>query len=140
MGIEENKVLARRQWEAMGTGNLDLMAQGYDDNVVYHGGAGEERRGKAAAMELANMYHTAFPDVRVTIEDVIAEGDKVLTRVRPQGTHTGELMGMPATGKKIDIQWVMNIVRIANGKIVEEWEIFNQMDLMRQLGAIPPEG
>jgi steroid delta-isomerase-like uncharacterized protein len=139
MGIEENKALARRQWEAMAAGNFDLMAQGYDDNVVYHGGAGDERRGKAAVIELAKMYGTAFPDVRVTVEDTIAEGDRVLTRARPQGTHTGELMGMPATGKKIDLQWVMNIVRIANGKIVEEWEIFNQMDLMRQLGAIPPE-
>jgi steroid delta-isomerase-like uncharacterized protein len=139
MGIEENKKLARRQWEALGAGNFDLMGQGYDDNVLYHGGAGEERRGKAAALDLAKMYRTAFPDVRVTIEDMIAEGDRVFTRVRPQATHTGELMGMPPTGKKIDLQWVMNVVRIANGKIVEEWEIFNQMDLMRQLGAIPPE-
>ena len=140
MGIEENKALARRQWEAMGSGNLDLMAQGYDDNVVYHGGAGDERQGKAAAMELANMYRNAFPDVRISIEDMIAEGDRVLTRVRPQGTNTGPLFGMPPTGKKIDLEWVMNIVRIANGKIVEEWEIFNQMDLMQQLGVIPPNG
>jgi ketosteroid isomerase-like protein len=82
MGIEENKKLARRQWEALGAGNFDLMGQGYDDNVLYHGGAGEERRGKAAALDLAKMYRTAFPDVRVTIEDMIAEGDRVFTRVR----------------------------------------------------------
>lgn len=139
MGIEENKALARRQWEAVSTGNFDLMAQGYDDNVVYHGPAGEERRGKGAVIELAKMYKGAFPDMRVEVEDVVAEGDKVLTRVCPQGTNTQELMGMPATGKKLDLRWVMNLVRIADGKVVEEWEIFDNMDIMRQLGAIPPE-
>ncbi len=139
MGIEENKALARRQWEAVAAGNFDLVAQGYDDNVVYHGAGGDERRGKAAMIELGQMYYNAMPDMRITIEDTIAEGDRVLTRVRPQGTNTGELMGMPATGKKVDVKWVMNVVRIANGKVVEEWEIFDQLDFMRQLGVIPPE-
>jgi len=137
MGIEENKALARRLWEAFNSRNFDLMGQGYDDNVLYHGPAGEERRGKAAAIELAKMYSNAFPDMNAVVEDVIAEGDRVVTRVHPQGTHTGELMGIAPTGKKLDFKWVMDVVRIANGKVVEEWEMYDNMDFMRQLGQLP---
>jgi predicted ester cyclase len=67
---------------------------------------------------------------------VFGEGDRVFTRVRLTGTNTGEFMGKPATGKRVDIRWVMNVVRVQDGKVVEEWELFDNLDLMKQLGHI----
>jgi predicted ester cyclase len=88
----------------------------------------------ADVVEFARGYKVAFPDMRADVEQLVAEGDFVVSRTRPSGTNTGEMMGMPATGKKVDVRWVMNMVRINNGHIVEEWEIFDQMDFMKQLG------
>jgi steroid delta-isomerase-like uncharacterized protein len=79
----------------------------------------------------------AFPDGRVTIEDMIAEGDKVVTRYNSRGTHKGDFMGIPATGKKVAVTGIV-ISRIAKGKIAEEWEEFDALGFMVQLGAIPP--
>ena len=78
----------------------------------------------------------AFPDLHVTVEDLIAEGDKIVGRVTLTGTHQGELMGIPATGKKVSFSEIL-IVRISNGKAVEQWEVADTMSMMQQLGVIP---
>ena len=78
----------------------------------------------------------AFPDLHVTVEDLIAEGDKIVGRVTLTGTHQGELLGIPATGKKVAFSEI-HIVRISNGKAVEHWEIADIMSMMQQLGVIP---
>ena len=78
----------------------------------------------------------AFPDLRVKVEDLIAEGDKIVGRVTLTGTHQGELMGIPATGKKVSFSEIL-IVRISNGKAVEQWEVADTMSRMQQLGVIP---
>jgi steroid delta-isomerase-like uncharacterized protein len=85
------------------------------------------------------MYRAAFPDVHIAIDDLIAAGDKVVTRYTATGTHQGELMGIPATGKKISITGV-SIYRFANGQIVEDWAEFDQLGMLTQLGVIPPAG
>src|SRR5438105_5220976 len=131
---EANKQLVRELWAASPTGDFDKMAGLYDEHVLYHGSGGNERRGRDAAIDFARGFKTAFPDMTVEIEQLVAEGEFVVSRVRGSGTHTGELMGMPPTGKKVDVRWVMNMVRIVNGKVAEEWEIFDQMDFMNQLG------
>ena len=131
---EQNKQLVRDLWGALATGDFNRMASFYHENVVYHGSGGDERRGRNAAVDLARMYKNAFPDMKAEVEQLVAEGDFVVSRVRPHGTHKGDLMGMAPTGKKIDIRWVMNMARIENGKVVEEWEVFDQMDFMKQLG------
>ena len=105
-----------------------------------HGAAGEEITGRQAVVAMIGGYFTAFPDMNTHVEDVFGEGDRVFTRVRLEGTNTGELMGMPATGKRVEIRWLMNAARLEDGKVIEEWEIFDRMDMMAQLGHLPEEG
>lgn len=81
------------------------------------------------------MYRAAFPDLHVQIEDQLAEGDRVATRWTGTGTHNGELAGIPATGKQVTLPG-MEIVRIADGKLVEGWEGYDSGTLMRQLGVM----
>jgi predicted ester cyclase len=79
---------------------------------------------------------TALPDIKVTVEDILAEGDRVFSRARFQGTNTGEFNGMPPTGKRIDVRWSMCEARVQDGLIVEEWEVVDQLEITRQLGLI----
>ena len=86
------------------------------------------------------MFRSAFPNIAHTIEDQIAEGDKVVTRLRAHATHEGELMGLPPSGKEVTIEGI-SIWRIADGKIKERWFNYDALGLMRQLGAFrEPEG
>jgi steroid delta-isomerase-like uncharacterized protein len=81
------------------------------------------------------MYFAAFPDINVTVEDVIAEGDKAVTRWTIRGTHRGELMGIAPTDKPIELKGI-TIHRIEGGKIVEEWERYDNLGMMQQLGVV----
>ena len=82
------------------------------------------------------MYRNAFPDIHFTIDEQIAGGDKVATRWTAQGTHKGELVGIPATGKSSTVTGIA-VDRIVNGKIAESWGIFDRFGMMQQLGVIP---
>jgi steroid delta-isomerase-like uncharacterized protein len=92
--------------------------------------------GPEGAKQLVTVYRNAFPDVHFTIDDQIAEGDKVVTRWTGHGTHKGELLGIPATGKSSTVTGIA-VDRLVNGKIVESWGIFDQFGMMQQLGVIP---
>jgi steroid delta-isomerase-like uncharacterized protein len=81
-------------------------------------------------------FMNAFPDSRVTIDDMVAEGDQVVTKKTFTGTHTGDFAGIPATGNKVALQFV-DIMRVRDGKIVEHWNCIDQLSLMQQLGVIP---
>ena len=85
--------------------------------------------------------HSAFPDLQMNVEDMIAEGDKVVARVRMSGTHQGEFMGIDPTGNRVEISGI-DILRVADGKIVEHWGNFDDLGMMQQLGVIeqPPSG
>ena len=85
------------------------------------------------------MFYAAFPDLRGTIEDMVAEGDKVASRLRWRGTHQAELMGIPPTGKQGDFTRIA-IHRIEGGKVVEGWVNFDAMGMMQQLGVVPSPG
>ncbi len=135
MTVDENKALIRRGWEIANSGNVQAFDEFYDRNVVYHGGGGEEIRGLENLKAFLQGYFTAFPDMKMTVEDVFVEGDRVFSRVRAEGTNSGELMGMAPTGKRVEMRWIMNVARIANGKVAEEWEILDEMGMMRQLGV-----
>lgn len=132
---EQNKEVVRGCWNVAGSHDVSGFDRYYDKDVIYHGGDAEIR-GLDNLKAYLQGYLTAFPDLQVTVEDIFGEGDKVFSRARIQGTNTGQLMGMPATGKSFDLRWIMNAARLANGKIVEEWEILDQMDLLRQLGVV----
>jgi steroid delta-isomerase-like uncharacterized protein len=138
MSAEENKAIVRRiNDEAWTQGNLDvideLVADGFVTTVV---GAPEQIRGTQGFREFVTMYRKAFPDLRINVDEQIAEGDIVVTRWTATGTHQGDLMGMPATGKQATTAGI-NINRIAGGKLVAGWGMFDQLGLLQQLGAIP---
>ena len=90
----------------------------------------------AGVNQLAKVFYGALPDIKQTVEDAVADDTKAAVRFSATGTHTGELMGMPPTGKKITIGG-MCIFHIADGKVTEWAEVFDQMSLMQQIGAIP---
>jgi steroid delta-isomerase-like uncharacterized protein len=134
----ENKALARRLLEeAFNAGRLDVTDELVANDFVGHDPAlPEEMRGPAGLRELIAGYRSAFPDLRITIEDQIADGDLVVTRWSAKGTHQGELMGVTATGKQATVTGI-TIDRIADGRIAESWTNWDTLGLMQQLGAIP---
>ena len=133
---EENKALARRAWEAVK--NPDLLDEVYAADVVWHE-PDREIHGIEEAKQFVSMYRTAMPDVNVTVEDVIAEGDKVVTRVTLRGTHQGETEEFgPPTGKQIEGVGI-TISRIEGGKIVEDWDAYDNLTTLQQLGLAPEQ-
>ena len=137
---EENKALARRLFEDIwNKGNLDAFDEIYAPDIVNHTLPPGIPQGIEGNKMFTKMYLTAFPDTKMTIDLQIAEGDKVVTRWHAQGTHKGELMGIPATGKQATVTGIV-IDRIAGGRIVESWGEFDQMGMMQQLGVVPTPG
>lgn len=139
MSTEENKAVVRRLFEEQIRHNLDFLEEALVPDYVHHDPAlpPDVQRGRDNYRRDNEMFYTAFPDLEGTIEDMVAEGDKVATRLRWQGTHQAELMGIPPTGNRMDIT-MLTIHRIAEGKIVEGWANFDALGMMQQIGAIPP--
>ena len=139
MSTEENKALARREIEEIfnAKGKLDAAAEEiYAPNYISHQPAGnEDLRGLEAIKQFAAGLRRAFPDLQITIEDQIAEGDKVVTRLTSRGTHRGELWGTAPTGREAEVSSV-STNRIEGGKIVEHWTCADRLGMMQQLGVI----
>ena len=136
----ENKALVRRVFDDMwNKHDLDVLDVIYAPDVVNHELPPGMPEGIAGTKAYFGMFMSAFPDTQMTVEDLIAEGDKVVARWTARGTHTGELMGIPPTGKQVTVTGV-NIGRVANGRIVEEWGEFDMMGMMQQLGVVPTPG
>jgi len=134
---EVNKALVRRGIEeTVNKGNFSVVDEILSTDYVYREPTVGEKRGRAGFRELVTMYRNAFPDVKLTIDEQIAEGDKVVTRWNATGTHRGELFGTAPTGKQVRVQGVI-VSRIANGKVVEETEVYDALGMLRQLGAVP---
>ena len=141
-GEEEKNMAAVRRFydEVMGKGNMKLIDELVADNFVEHYLPDPKMpANKAGLSQTMAMFRTAFPDLQITVEDLIAKGDKVWTYTTMRGTNTGAFMGMPATGKKIDVKGV-DIIRFANGKAVEHWGVNDDLTMMQQLGIIPMPG
>jgi steroid delta-isomerase-like uncharacterized protein len=137
---EENKALTRRWADIFNQANLDLVDEIYAPDCVLHDPTmPEDIRGVEGVREFYDMYRSAFPDTEITIEDQLAEGNKVATRWTGRGTHQGELMGVPASGNRVEFAG-MTIDRIEGGKIAEEWDNYDALGLMQQIGAIPEPG
>lgn len=142
MSVKEHKALTRRWLEKLNKGKatfLTAMDEDYATDFVYHGPTGEDIRGLKNYKQFFSNLLDAFPDTHFTFDDIVAEGDKVVTRFTWTGTHKGEFQGIPPTNKKITI-WGITIVRIVGGKAVEEWEMMDIMGFMQQLGVIPTPG
>ena len=133
---EENKAVVRRFMGVFETGDLSVLDEVLASNYVDHNPFPEQAPGPEGMKEMLGMMRAIFPDMAVTAEDMIAEGDKVVVRWTGTGTHRGEFMGIPATGNKVTVTGI-GIDRLVDGKIVEHWEQFDTMGMMQQLGAIP---
>ena len=116
--------------------NLDLLSQLCTDGYVYHGPGGVDLRGVDELREMIGGYLAAFPDLHMAVEQVVVEGDLISTRWRVTGTHDGPLDNIEPTGKKIDISGQV-IMRFEGSKIAEEWESFDEMAMLQQIGAMP---
>lgn len=139
MSVEENKALVRRYIEDLDKGDMAIMEKYFATNCVYHSPGGVDLRGFEVLREQGIKHFNAFPDFQHTIEDMIAEGDKVVARFTDRGTHKGEYMGITPTGKQVMYTGIM-IFQIADGKLVELWGEYDALGLMQQLGAVPPPG
>ena len=140
MSVEENKRIARRVFEEVwNQGKLNVADEVTDANYVSHGLGMEIPPGPAGTRQFVTIYRTAYPDTHFVVEDQIAEGDRVVTRWTAQGTHRGELMGIPPTGKRVTVTGI-TIDRIVGGKIVETWNNFDALGQLQQLGVIPMPG
>lgn len=139
MSTESNKAVVRRFRDGLNAGNFDESDAVLADNLVVHMGSDPNPLNKESFVQLGRVSWSAFSGFTTTIEDIVAEGDKVVSRVTFRGTHTGDMMGIPPTGKSITISEII-IDRLADGKIVESWRLFDQMAMMQQLGLIPAPG
>ena len=138
MSIENNKALARRFYdEVMSNGNLDLIDELVAQDFVEHEAfPGLPTAGPEAARAALGLFAAAFPDLRVTVDDMIAEGDKVAARITMSGTHAGEFMGIPATNRSFAVQ-AIDIIEIRDGKATAHWGQTDQGAMMEQLGMAP---
>jgi steroid delta-isomerase-like uncharacterized protein len=136
MSAEENKAIMRRFWEVWEEGDIDrldgLLAPDYVNHTL---AAPDLPPGPEGVKEVIRMFRSGMPNLRVAIEDMIAEGDRVATRYALEGTHWGDLFGVAPTGRHLSIK-SMTVERLSGGKIVEHWRVTDELDMMRQLGAI----
>ena len=137
MTTEQNKAIVRSYTELTNARDLESAFDHFSPSFVDHA----VRPGMPAGIEgtrlFFNMLFTAFPDLRVTIQDIIAEGDKVVDRMTCEGTHQGMFMGAPPTGKRVKWSFI-DINRIVDGKVVEHWAEVDTIGIMQQLGVVPP--
>jgi predicted ester cyclase len=136
MSIKENKALVRRMYELWNRKELDKYLEVFAPGYVEH--YPDRDTSLEQVIESGTMFCVAFPDVTSTIEDMVAEGDRVAFRVTHRGTHKGDFMGIAPTGNKIEMTNTA-IFRIAGGKCAECWATMDELRLMQQLGAIPKQ-
>lgn len=134
--LQQNKAIVRRSYEEVfNAGDLDVVDELVSTDFVAHTPSGDIQ-GATQMKQYVMTLRAAFPDLRITIEDQIAEGDKVVTRWSATGTHTGPFQGIPPTGKRghmtgVDIDYVID------GKTVECWNLADNLSLLQQLGVLP---
>jgi steroid delta-isomerase-like uncharacterized protein len=140
MAAEQNKALiVRFVEEFFNRGNMGIVGEIFAPDFIEH----EQLppgipNGREGVKVLTTMLRSAFPDFKATIDDILAEGDKVVIRMTWSGTQKGEFMGVPATGKRVSIG-VIDIIRVSGGMLVEHWGQMDSMGMMQQLGAIPAQ-
>ena len=142
MSTEQNKAVVRRYYEEGNKGKEAAMTAleelyAAPDYVWHSPSPGVfPDLDRAGMKQMMPAFFTALPDLHYTVEDLIAEGDKVVSRFTARATHQGEFMGVPATGKVVTLTGI-SISRLASGKVVEDWDSFDALGLMQQLGVIP---
>lgn len=137
MSTEQNKATLAR---AVGRFNDPARREEYFDlyaeDAVLHGFGPEPLRGRAAAQAFYEMVWEALPDLVLSAEDLVAEGDRIVARYRIRGTHRGAFLGIAPTGARIDVGG-MTLLRFTDGRVVERWQQLDDLGLLRQMGAVP---
>jgi steroid delta-isomerase-like uncharacterized protein len=137
MSSEHNKAIARRLYDQVWSqGNMTVADEIFTADVIDHASPPGSPSGLAGVKQVFGMYRGAFPDLVVTAEDLIADGDKVVARWTSRGTHRGDLMGMSPTGKQVSITGI-DILRFEGDKIAEHWANFDMLGMLQQLGVAP---
>lgn len=134
MSDANEAVIRRFVNEVINNGDYSAMRELVHPNYVYRS-PDQELRGPEALENLFTAYRRGLPDLKTSIDDVIASGDKVVISVTLAGTHTGDLMGIPATGRRLTVHGMV-LSRLDDGKIVEEWEILDMLGMFQQLGVV----
>jgi steroid delta-isomerase-like uncharacterized protein len=137
--VEENKALVTRLSEEIwNQGKVELCDDLFPDNYVAHQPAfgDPEPRGPKSVADFVQLFRAGFPDIHIEILDVFGSGDQVAWRLSWSGTHTGDYLGMPPTGRTIDVA-VIGVNRIVEGKIVEAWGVVDHLGALQQLGVMP---
>ena len=133
---EENKAIIRSWVEAFNEGNLEAVDELLTDSYIRHDPNSPEVRSPEEEKQLIAMYRWAFPDLHFTVEDMVAEDDRVAIRLGISATHKGELLGIPPTENRLSLT-AMEIYHLKEGKIDEQWVNVDTLGMMQQLGAIP---
>jgi steroid delta-isomerase-like uncharacterized protein len=137
MSAEQNKTLVRRFVdEVQSRGNIDALDEICSPEFVNHSAPPGVPSNCEGVKQLTAMFRQAFPDSYFTVEDMLAEEDKVATRKTFHGSHQGEFMGIPPTGQQVSMG-LIDIVRIADGRVVEHWSVGDNLGMMQQLGIVP---
>lgn len=137
---KDNKAVVRRCFQTGADGNLDALDAVISPDYVLHDPANpEEIRGVEGLKALVETYRSGVSDLHVTIDHQFADGDYVATRFTARGTHDGEILGVPATGRDVTFAGI-TVSRCRDGMIVEEWEVSEVFGLLRQIGAVPELG
>jgi steroid delta-isomerase-like uncharacterized protein len=138
MSEEENKAIFRRYVEELGNeGNLDLADEIFDRYLAHQSDDSVLERGPEDVKRFMGEFREGFPDFHSTIEDMVAEGDKVATRWRMRGTHRGEFRGTAPTNKEVEVTGI-GIFRFSpEGKVVESWDNLDELGMLQQLGVVP---
>lgn len=134
----ERVAAMRRLYELINAGDIDGFGDQLADGFIEHEAAPGMEPTKEGVKQLFRMYRASFPDLRMDVEEVLPSGDKVVGRIRATGTHTGEaFMGVPASGKSVDVQ-LIDITRFDDdGLAREHWGVVDTLSMLQQLGAIP---
>jgi len=137
MTAETNKIVMSRFLEFINTASESLAQELISPDAIFHvPGSPEPMRGPAGYLAIIGMMRGGFPDIQWTLEEMVAEGDKVAARFTMRGTHRGTFFGVPPTGKTIAAQ-AMNIYRLSGGQFVEEHGQPDMLGLLQQIGAVP---
>ena len=137
MSTEENKAIIRRFLDELwNKGNLAIVDEVVASNWTGHSNLPGMSSSREAARAAVTSTRTAFPDMHVTFDDLIAEEDRVVLRSTTHGTHQGPLVGIPPTGKQVTMSGIA-IYRLVDGKIVEQWGVNDMLGLLQQLGVVP---
>jgi len=138
ISVEENKAITRRAIEEVwNQGKMESLNEIWAPNYVNHDPINPDVRDLEGFKQYVSMIRNAFPDFKVTVDDMIAEGDKVATRWTARGTHKGDLGKIAATGKQVTITGI-SLGRFVDGKTVEIWWSGDNLGMLQQLGVIPP--